>query len=105
MWSNKKSAHEKRGAGSLYIYSMSSMVKMMATDDPVTSIPIHKSTLRVLQQVKNARETWDDFLLTVTDDYLSPALRSELDRRLRTDRVVSGAEAKREFGEIRRRAR
>ncbi len=77
---------------------------MMATSDPVTSIPVHRSTLRILQQVKNAGETWDNFLMAVTDDYLSPSLKAELDQRLRSDRIVSGKKARREFEEMRRRA-
>lgn len=81
------------------------MAAMMATSDPVTSIPLHRSTLRVLQRVKTAAETWDDFLLTITDDFVSPAHRSELDRRRARDPVIRGAQARREFEEIRRRAR
>ena len=78
---------------------------MMPAADAVTSIPVHRSTLRVLQQVKSAAETWDEFLITITDDYLSPSLRSELNRRLKADRVVTGEEASRVFREQRRRAR
>jgi len=81
------------------------MMAMMSTPDTITSIPLHQSTLRVLQRVKSAAETWDEFLINLTDDYLSPSLRAELDRRLRTDRVVTGAEARREFREQRKRAR
>jgi hypothetical protein len=78
---------------------------IMATSDPVTSIPLHRSTLRLLQRVKTAAETWDDFLLTITDDYVSPAHRHQLDRRLRTEKIISGGQAKQEFEERRRRAR
>lgn len=81
------------------------MMVMMATSDPVTSIPVHRSTLRVLQRVKSAAETWDEFLEALTDDYISPALRSELDERLKREGIVSGARAKQEFKEQRRRAR
>jgi ATP:corrinoid adenosyltransferase len=81
------------------------MMTMMTATDAVTSIPLHRSTLRVLQRVKSAAETWDEFLINVTDDYLSPALKVELDRRLRTDLIVTGAEAHREFREQRKRAR
>jgi hypothetical protein len=49
-----------------------------------------------------ADQTWDDFLLALADDFISPSLRSELDRRLRTERIVPGAEMKREFAEWRR---
>ena len=86
-------------------YTMIVMMTIVPTSDAITSIPLHRSTLRVLQQVKSAAETWDEFLINVTDDYLSPSLRAELDRRLVTDRVVTGAEARREFEERRRRAR
>src|ERR1700691_4048510 len=63
-------------------YTMSTMMTMMPATDAITSIPLHQSTLRVLQRVKSAAETWDEFLINVTDDYLSPSLRAELDRRL-----------------------
>jgi hypothetical protein len=81
------------------------MMANMTSGDAVTSIPLHQSTLRVLQRVKSAAETWDEFLINLTDDYLSPALRAELDRRLMADRVVTGAEARREFKDQRTRAR
>ncbi|MCI4343666.1 MAG: hypothetical protein L3J92_06100 [Thermoplasmata archaeon] len=81
------------------------MMTMMPATDAVTSIPLHQSTLRVLQRVKSAAETWDEFLMNVTDDYLSPSLRSELDRRLMSDRIVTGTAARREFLERRKRAR
>lgn len=78
---------------------------MMPEKDVVTSIPLHRSTLRVLQRVKTAAETWDEFLINVTDDYLSPSLRAELDERLKTDRIVTGAKARQAFEELRKSAR
>jgi hypothetical protein len=81
------------------------MMSTMPRTDAFTRIPLHQSTLRVLQQVKSAAETWDEFLINVTDDYLSPSLRAELDRRLKKDPIVTGAEARREFREQRKRAR
>ncbi|NNN17767.1 MAG: hypothetical protein HKL79_05355 [Thermoplasmata archaeon] len=75
----------------------------MATPDQVTSIPVHQSTLRTLRGAKMADQTWDDFLLALADDYISPTLKADLDRRLRTERVVSGAEMKAEFERRRRR--
>jgi hypothetical protein len=77
---------------------------MMPATDSITSIPLHQSTLRVPQRVKSAAETWDEFLLDLTDDYLSPALRTELDLRLETDRVVTGVDARKEFNERRKLA-
>lgn len=79
--------------------------QMMATADPVTSIPVHRSTLKILQRIKNSAETWDEFLYELTDDYISPALRAELDERLKRDSVISGAEARRQFEERRKGAR
>jgi len=84
---------------------MATMMTMMPATDAITSIPLHQSTLRVLQRVKSAAETWDEFLINVTDDYLSPSLRAELDRRLKSDRIVTGAAARREFLELRESAR
>jgi hypothetical protein len=81
---------------------MPAMATMMQSGDPVTSIPLHRSTLQLLQRVKTSAETWDDFLISLTDDYISPALRSELDRRLTAETIVSGRDAKREFLEMRR---
>jgi hypothetical protein len=84
---------------------MAIMWTMMAVADSVTSIPIHRSTLLVLQRVKSAAETWDEFLMAVTDDFISPSLRAELDRRLISDGIVPGPVAQAEFRERRRRAR
>ena len=69
----------------------------MAVPDAVTSIPVHQSTLRALRSAKTADQTWDDFLISLADDYISPNLRRELDRRLKTEIVVHGAQMKREF--------
>ena len=82
---------------------MATIIQMMATDDAVTSIPVHQSTVRALRGVKTADQTWDDFLMALADDYISPTLKRELDRRLRSEEIVSGAEMKREFSEWRRR--
>lgn len=41
----------------------------MATD-PLTSISIHASTLRMLQPFKKADMTWDDVLLDFIEDHL-----------------------------------
>lgn len=76
---------------------------MMATEDPFSSIPVHRSTIRTLQGVKTADQTWDDFLMALADDYISPSLRRELDRRLATEEIVPGASMKREFAERRRK--
>jgi hypothetical protein len=82
---------------------MGKLYRSMATTDPLTSIPVHQSTMRALRGAKMADQTWDGFLLALADDYLSPALKRELDLKRRTDRIISGAEMKKEFQEWRRR--
>jgi len=77
-------------------------MSMMASEDLITSIPVHQSTLRALRGAKTADQTWDDFLMALADDYISPSLRAELDRRFASERIVSGAEMKREFASWRR---
>ncbi|MFZ0699920.1 MAG: hypothetical protein WAN74_07030 [Thermoplasmata archaeon] len=74
----------------------------MATPDQLTSIPVHRSTLKALRGAKMADQTWDDFLLALADDYISPTMKADLDRRLRTERIVRGAEMKAEFEQWRR---
>ena len=51
-----------------------------------------------------ADQTWDDFLMTLADDYLSPALKRDMDRRWKSDRIVPGTVAKREYEQWRRRS-
>lgn len=75
----------------------------MSVPDSVTSIPVHQSTLRALRGAKMADQTWDDFLLALADDYIAPALKVDLDRRLKREKVVSGREMKAEFSDWRRR--
>ena len=85
------------------IYIISIILKMMAGSDAVTSIPVHQSTLRALRGAKMADQTWDDFLLALADDYIAPSLRRDLDRRLGTEKVVSGSEMKAEYTKSRKR--
>jgi hypothetical protein len=75
----------------------------MAATDTVTSIPVHQSTLRALRGTKMADQTWDDFLLALADDFISPSLRADLDRRLQSEPIIPGAEMKRQFAAWRRR--
>ena len=75
---------------------------MMSESDAVTRIPVHQSTLRALRATKTANQTWDDFLLALADDFISPSLRADLDRRLRSERIVRGADMKKEFAAWRR---
>jgi hypothetical protein len=38
----------------------------MATDAP-TSIPVHRSTVRTLQELKTGAQNWDEFLLGLAE--------------------------------------
>ena len=76
---------------------------MMSAPDAVTSIPVHQSTLRALRGAKMADQTWDEFLLALADDYIAPSLKAELDRRLKTEKVIPGSEIKAEYTEWRKR--
>jgi len=38
----------------------------MATDSP-TSIPVHRSTVRALQELKTGAQNWDEFLLGLAE--------------------------------------
>lgn len=75
----------------------------MSTPDAVTSIPVHQSTLRALRSAKMADQTWDEFLMLLADDFISPAVKVDLDRRLKIERVISGAEMQREYSDWRKR--
>ena len=65
----------------------------MSSSDPTTTITIHASTLRVLQEFKKGGETWDDFLLDSIPKgrpvrfYMSQEDRDALDRGRLTPRM------------------
>ena len=54
---------------------------MTASADPITSIPVHTSTLRLLQGLKTGAQNWDQFLLESFEDFLPPETLRELARR------------------------
>ena len=56
---------------------------MSASADPLTSIPVHTSTLRLLQGLKTGAQNWDRFLLESFEDFLPPETLRELARRAR----------------------
>jgi hypothetical protein len=61
-----------------------------ASKDPMTSLSIHRSTLKSLQELKTGAETWDDFLERLSSYYentLTPELYSELRRRSASPRI------------------
>jgi hypothetical protein len=57
--------------------------------DPLTSIPVHTSTLRLLQALKTGAQNWDQFLLESFEDFLPPETLRELGRRTREPDVLA----------------
>ncbi len=57
---------------------------------------MHSSTVRLLQDLKTGAQTWDDLLRTMAQDYVSPTVQAQLERQLRTEKIVSGMEVLRE---------
>jgi hypothetical protein len=45
---------------------------MTRSSDPVLRIPVHRSTVELLQRLKPANKSWDDFLLSAFEDWLPP---------------------------------
>ena len=54
---------------------------IMASSKAHTSISLHTDVLHRLQDLKTANQTWDDFLLELTKDYVPRAWVEELERR------------------------
>lgn len=68
---------------------------MASSDDRLTSIPVHASTVHLLQQLKTGAQNWDEFLLSAFEDLLPPETVAELDRREREEKSRSFAEVTR----------
>ena len=69
---------------------------------PRESSPVDDERVRA-RTPGRADQTWEDFLLTLEDYCIAPALQADLKRQLRTERVVSGAEREAEFEQRGRR--
>jgi len=63
---------------------------MSASSNPVTSIPVHTSTLRLLQSLKTGAQNWDEFLLESFENFLPPETLRELAQREK-ERDVPGS--------------
>lgn len=59
----------------------------MATEDPLTSISVHSSTLRLLQQYKAGSKTYEDVILRFIELYPPRSFLEEMARRAE-ERVV-----------------
>jgi hypothetical protein len=64
---------------------------MSATADPLTTIPVRTSTLRLLQGLKTGAQNWDQFLLESFEDFLPPETLRELARRSRERDIPASA--------------
>ena len=64
----------------------------MSSADPMSSIPAHASTIALLQRLKPSDKNWDEFLLSVFEDWLPPATVAEIERREREERSSKFAE-------------
>lgn len=63
--------------------------------DPLTSISIHASTLRMLQPFKRGDMTWDDVLLDFLEDHVPKEFIEEMVHKSQTSPRVSLSEVRR----------
>ena len=68
---------------------------MSSSEDRLTSIPVHSTTVKLLQQLKTGAQNWDDFLLSAFEDMLPPVTVAELERREREEGSRSFAKVSR----------
>ena len=84
------------------IYTTESIIQDMASADPATSIPVHASTVRLLQQMKTGAQNWDEFLRELAERDLD-RLESDIARKelalfqARKGKVIPLSTVKREF--------
>ncbi len=69
---------------------------MGRSEDRLTSIPVHATTVRLLQQLKTGAQNWDAFLISAFEDLLPPDTLAELERREREEPSRSFAAVSRE---------
>jgi hypothetical protein len=77
----------------------------MTAADPMSSIPAHRSTIKLLQQLKPANKNWDEFLLSAFEDWLPPETVRELERREREEPSRTFAEIERDHPKLGRLSR
>lgn len=76
---------------------------MSTSEDRLTSIPVHSTTVRLLQKLKTGGQNWDAFLLSAFEDLLPPETVAELERRERDETSRSFAEVVRDHPRTARR--
>jgi hypothetical protein len=77
----------------------------MSAADSMSSIPAHRSTIALLQQLKPRNKNWDEFLLSAFEDWLPPETVEELERRERLGQSATFAEVARRHREWGKRRR
>ena len=78
---------------------------MSTAEDRLTSIPVHATTVRLLQQLKTGSQNWDEFLLSAFEDLLPPEMVVELERREREERSRTYAVVERDHARRASRSR
>jgi hypothetical protein len=78
---------------------------MSTSEDRLTSIPVHATTVKLLQELKTGAQNWDQFLLSAFEDLLPPATIAELERREREEPSQSFAEVVKDQPKLVRRRR
>jgi len=73
----------------------------MSTSDPVTSVSLHSSTLRLLQEMKTGAQSWDQFFRewlewTADREELDEARKAIAEIRLGKARLTPLSEVRRE---------
>lgn len=63
--------------------------------DPITSISIHSSTLRMLQPFKRGDMTWDDVILDFLEEHVPHEFIEEMVRKSETSPRTTLAELRR----------
>jgi hypothetical protein len=87
-----------------YIHRINGLY-MSTSGDRLTSIPVHSSTVKLLQQLKTGAQNWDEFLLSAFEDLLPPETIAELERREREEPSRSFAEVSKDHPRRARRQR
>jgi hypothetical protein len=78
---------------------------MSTASDRLTSIPVHATTVKLLQQLKTGAQNWDEFLLSAFEDMLPPETIAELERREREESSRPFSEVRRDHDRVSRRPR
>ncbi len=74
------------------------LITMYSDSDPVTSIPIRSSTLKMLQYYKVGRKSWDEVINAFIEEFPPEAFLREMLKRAKHGPFVPAEEAYRTMG-------